>query len=67
MSLSSRVALVTGAASGLGRATVERLSKQGARVVLLDLPDSKPGDILSDRVVFSPADVTSEEQVIIFI
>lgn len=31
-----KVALVTGAASGLGRGTAERLSRQGARVVLLD-------------------------------
>ena len=31
-----RVAVVTGAASGLGRATALRLSKEGARLLLFD-------------------------------
>uniref|UniRef100_A0A4W5JWK4 Uncharacterized protein n=1 Tax=Hucho hucho TaxID=62062 RepID=A0A4W5JWK4_9TELE len=34
------VGLVTGGASGLGRATVERLVQQGACAVILDLPSS---------------------------
>ena len=32
-----RVALVTGAAGGIGRATVERLAAEGATVVCADL------------------------------
>ncbi|NNL65388.1 MAG: SDR family NAD(P)-dependent oxidoreductase, partial [Myxococcales bacterium] len=32
-----KVALVTGAASGIGRATAERLAGEGARVVCADL------------------------------
>ena len=63
-SLASRIALVSGAASGLGRATAERFIKQGARVVLCDLHE---GDITSLRdsssAVVCPIDVTSEEQV----
>ena len=35
-------AVVSGGASGLGRATVERLVKSGGRVVIMDLPSS-PG------------------------
>ena len=60
------VALVTGGASGLGLATVEKLLEDGARVVVLDLPGSDGkavADRLGERVAFAPGDVTSEESV----
>lgn len=37
MSLEGKVALVTGSASGLGRASVERLARDGAAVVVADM------------------------------
>ena len=40
MQLSGASAIVTGAASGLGRATARRLIDAGAEVVLVDLPSS---------------------------
>jgi len=64
--IAGKVALVTGGASGLGRATVEELVGAGARVVVADLPGS-PGqalaDSLGDAVRFVPTDVTDEDDV----
>ncbi len=54
-------ALVTGASSGLGRATATRLIDEGAAVVLVDLPTSDGAKVaaeLGERATFAPADVT---------
>jgi NAD(P)-dependent dehydrogenase (short-subunit alcohol dehydrogenase family) len=62
----SDVALVTGAASGLGRATASALVRAGVRVVLVDLPGTtgeQAAHELGDRAVFAPADVTDESAV----
>jgi NAD(P)-dependent dehydrogenase (short-subunit alcohol dehydrogenase family) len=58
--------LVTGGASGLGRAVAASMAQAGAEVVLLDLADSAGATTageLGDRVRFVPADVTDPEQV----
>ena len=39
--LKNVVGLVTGGASGLGKATVERFVREGAKVTLVDLPTSE--------------------------
>ncbi|XP_032827290.1 3-hydroxyacyl-CoA dehydrogenase type-2 isoform X1 [Petromyzon marinus] len=60
------VALVTGGASGLGRATAERVVRQGGRAILVDLPSSDGAAVareLGDACAWAPADVTSEEEV----
>ena len=65
-SLKGLISLVTGGASGLGRATAERFIKQGARVVLCDLPSSagqEVADGLGDNCLFAPTDVLSENDV----
>jgi 3-hydroxyacyl-CoA dehydrogenase/3-hydroxy-2-methylbutyryl-CoA dehydrogenase len=66
MDLASVNAVVTGGASGLGRATAARLVAAGARVALLDRPASAGADVareLGSRAGFVPADVTSADEV----
>ncbi len=57
-----KVAVVTGGASGIGRAIVERLIEEGARVVVGDLEVSKP-ERPGAAAVFVPVDVRIESQV----
>jgi len=64
--LKNVVGLVTGGASGLGRATVERFVREGARVTLCDLPTSEGEAVaksLGENCVFAPVDVTSTSDV----
>ena len=66
MNIEGKVALVTGGASGLGRAVVEELAGSGASVVICDLPGSDgkaAAEALGERVRFAPTDVTSESDV----
>lgn len=67
MRIEGMSAVVTGGASGLGRATVDKLLSQGARVVIADLPSSDGAAVaaqLGASVRFVPADVTSEAQML---
>lgn len=65
------VALVTGAASGLGEQSARRLLEAGARVLLVDLPGGRGEELASDlasshgadRVAFAAADVRDGDQV----
>ncbi len=66
MDLHSVKAVVTGGASGLGRATVERIVAAGGAAAILDLPSSAGAGVakgLGARAAFTPADVTSGPEV----
>jgi NAD(P)-dependent dehydrogenase (short-subunit alcohol dehydrogenase family) len=62
--LHSKTALITGAASGIGRATALLFAQEGASVVLTDLNESAGHAAATEiksqggRAVFEPADVT---------
>jgi len=68
--LSGRVAVVTGGASGIGRATVLRFLEEGARVVVADLNESNGKETLAiaeaaglGEARFTAADVVQEDDV----
>lgn len=68
MKLANKVAIVTGGASGIGKATVELFAKEGAQVVIADFSDK--GQELSNGLngqgydtLFVKTDVTSEADV----
>jgi NAD(P)-dependent dehydrogenase (short-subunit alcohol dehydrogenase family) len=69
MTMQGRVALVTGAASGIGRATAALFARHGASVAVSDVDreggEQTAGMITEEggRAVFIPCDVSDEQQV----
>lgn len=69
-SVAGKTVIVTGAASGMGRATAHLFADEGANVVVADMGDDRVarvvGEITSahgtDRVIGVPTDVTSDDQ-----
>lgn len=69
--LARRVAVITGGASGIGRAIARRFASEGAHVVVADLDAENTQHLVSElnqlfgvgRAVACPMDVTNEEDV----
>ncbi len=69
--MTRRIALVTGAASGIGKAIALRLAREGAQVSLVDMDADGLGEAVQEinaelgeyRCIGVPADVTNQEQV----
>ncbi len=60
MRLAGKVAIVTGAASGIGRASAELFAREGAHVIAADLNEPEAGD----NIVPLRADAGNEDEVI---
>ena len=69
MSLEGKVAVVTGAAQGIGLACVRRMASEGAKVVLADVDEKAGTQAASDltdsgfEVLFAPCDVSERLEV----
>ncbi|MEZ5660853.1 MAG: glucose 1-dehydrogenase [Burkholderiaceae bacterium] len=64
--LEGKVAIVTGAASGIGEASARLFAAQGCRVLLADVQDEKGARIaaeLGDKAAYLSTDVTSDDAV----
>lgn len=66
MDLENKVAIITGGASGLGRATAENFHAAGAKVAILDLNDEAGNALattLGERTLYRNVNVAEEEGV----
>jgi NAD(P)-dependent dehydrogenase (short-subunit alcohol dehydrogenase family) len=63
MRLLNKVAIVTGASSGLGEAIAKMFLSQGAKVVFCDVNDLSNNIDLGDKALFFKADVSNKQEV----
>jgi NAD(P)-dependent dehydrogenase (short-subunit alcohol dehydrogenase family) len=60
MKLENKIAIVTGACSGIGKAVAEEFLKQGASVIFSDINEIK---VDSEKALFIKCDVSKSEEV----
>ena len=64
--LNSKRVIITGAASGIGRATAERFYAEGSELVLVDMPtleESELASLFPERMTYIQANVTNKDDV----
>jgi len=67
--ISEKVAIITGAADGIGRATAKLFAKEGAKLVIADINEEKLKEVADEiekengLVYFKKTDVSNEEEV----
>lgn len=64
--LTDKVAVITGAASGIGRGIASRFVEEGAKIILTDIDDlagAALAEDLGERAVYAHADVTVEADI----
>jgi len=62
--LDNKIAVITGAASGIGRASARRFAAEGAKVVVADLDENAGGDLAHEiKGTFQRTDVADEDSV----
>lgn len=65
MKLTGKVAVVTGAAVGIGRALARRLGAEGCAVMVADVDvanGARTAELIGDRAAFVPADVCRDDE-----
>ncbi|MFT7368569.1 MAG: 3-hydroxyacyl-CoA dehydrogenase/3-hydroxy-2-methylbutyryl-CoA dehydrogenase, partial [Oceanospirillaceae bacterium] len=66
MDLQNKVAVVTGGASGLGKATVENFIAGGAKVAIFDMDEAEGNAVakqLGSNAIFCSVNVTDEQSI----
>lgn len=62
LGLTNKRVFITGAASGIGRATAERFYKEGSELILIDMPTLEAAELLSlfpNKMTYIQGDVTT--------
>lgn len=69
MKLENKVAVITGAGSGMGKAMIELFVKEGAKIIAADINEGGVNEVISatgdaaGEITFSKTDVSNREQV----
>ncbi len=67
MEIKDNIALITGGASGLGRAAVEHIVTNGGKAAIVDINEEKAKDVISklgdENVIFINTNVMEEDSV----